>query len=641
MQDTILRLCASTALVGVLSLPANAQQIINLEELTFSANLAETEIRRSGASVSVINREELEASGTNRLQDILTRLPGVSVISEGGVGASANIRLRGADKRYLAIYVDGVRIDDPTGTEVSTDIGKLSLFDVDRIELLRGSQSALYGGSAVAGVINITTRNAEQDGVSQSAFVEGGSYGTAAAGYSLTYRDERWEAALSFAHQTTQGFTAYEGIPGTPSYEPNAEADGHQTTRVSFSSKYQASDILTLGVSGFYQLAKTQYDPWDSVTFQTLPNADAEYRQREAGLRFSAEFDLDATQHTLAASGFVIRRNAEELGVPQGQFDGRRLGLEYTGLAQINTGLSLGWGADLTFETVKTQSIPAGETTRNLGVYAQILWAPTEALDLSASIRADNHSSFGTFYTGRLSGAYQASDAVTIRGAIARGFRAPALDELFGDYPDRQFIGNPNLSPERSDSAEIGIDIRSASGAELSATAFWLNTQNRIGYERCPLNDPFDWSSGCLPGTINSMTNYAGTSRRSGLELSAKLPVTDTLTMSGNYTYTHARNPDNTRMARVPRHTANLALTGQFDDMTSFSISAQHVADRPDDWGMEWKDYTVANAMVRYRVNDQADLYLRIDNIFDRNYQINPGYKTSGRAFYLGVASRF
>ncbi|MCC5966779.1 MAG: TonB-dependent receptor [Natronohydrobacter sp.] len=641
MQDTILRLCASTALMSALALPATAQQIIHLEEITFSANMAETEILRSGASVSVIDRADIEASGATQLTEVLSSLPGVSVISDGGLGASSSFRLRGAENRYVAIYIDGIRVDDPTGTSVSTDIGQISLFDVERLELLSGSQSALYGGSAVAGVINITTRRAEQDGVSQSAFVEGGSHNTIAAGYSMTYRDDRLEAALSLSHRRTKGFTAYEGIPGSATYEPDAAADGYEATRLSFSSTYQATDILTLGVSGFHQISRGEYDPWDDVTFRIQPNDDAEIRWQQSGLRLSGAFDLGTTQHTLAASGFWIKRNVEERGAQVGQFTGRRASLEYSGLAQIGPELSLGWGADLTQESVRSNSIPDGRATRNLGAYGQILWAPADALDLSATARVDRHSTFGTFVTGRLSGAYQFSDSITLRAAVARGFRAPALDELYGQYPEQQFIGNSSLSPERSNSAEVGVDLRVASSARISATVFWLNTENRIGYDACEPVDPANWDFSCVGGTLNTLKNFPGTSRRHGVELSASVPLHDQITLSGNYTYTNARNPDQTRMARVARHTANLAVNGQINEDTRYSLSVQHVAGRPTAWGTDWKDYTVANAAIRYRVTDQADLYLRVENLFNRNYQVNPGYKTSGRAFYFGVASRF
>lgn len=644
MQNTLLRLFASITLCVALAFPTFAQPIINLEEITFSANLAETEIRRSGASVSVLDRADIEASGATQLTEVLSSLPGVSVISDGGLGASSSFRLRGAESRHVAVYIDGIRVDDPTGTSVSTDIGQISLFDVERLELLSGSQSALYGGSAVAGVINITTRRAEQDGVSQSAFVEGGSHSTIAAGYSMAYRDDRLEAALSLSHRRTKGFSAYEGIPGSATYEPDAAADGYEATRLSFSSKYQATDILTLGVSGFHQISRSEYDPWgtdeDGIE-RFMPNDDAEIRWRQSGLRLSGTFDLGTTQHTLAASGFWIKRDVEERGVQVVQFTGRRASLEYSGLAQMGSDLSLGWGADLTQESVRSNSIPDSRATRNLGAYGQILWAPTEALDLSATARVDRHSTFGTFATGRLSGAYQFSDSITLRAAVARGFRAPALDELYGQYPELQFTGNSSLTPERSNSAEVGVDLRFAGSAQVSATVFWLNTENRIEFDRCKPVDPDNWDFSCVGDTLNTLNNFSGTSRRHGVELSASIPVHEQITLSGNYTYTNARKPDQTRIERVARHTANLAVNGQINEDTRYSLSVQHVAGRPTVWGTDWKDYTVANAAIRYRVTNQADLYLRVENLFDRNYQVNPGYKTSGRAFYLGVASRF
>ncbi|ATX65616.1 TonB-dependent receptor plug domain-containing protein [Roseinatronobacter bogoriensis] len=641
MQDTILRLCASTALVGVLALPATAQQIINLEEITFSANLTETEIRRAGASVTVLDRDQIEQSGTSRLSDLLATLPGVSIVTAGGVGAPASIRLRGAGGQYVAVYVDGIRIDDPTGTSVSTDLGQISLQDVDRLELLRGSQSALYGGSAVAGVINISTRRAQEDGLRQSAFIEGGSFNTRAAGYGLTYRDDRLEAALSFSHFRTRGFTAYEGIRGTEAFSPDAAPDGYEATRLSFSGKYQVNDVFTLGWSGFFQHSRSEYDPFDLNTFTFLSDGDAAARWQQGGLRVTGAFDLGDVEHTLGAGVFDIQRTVTQLGERVNRFDGRRYSLDYTGLTQLSPDLALGWGTDFSRETAKSDSIPDGRATSTLGAYGQVLWSPTDALDISANARIDRHSSFGNFVTGRLSMAYQASDAVTLRGAVARGFRAPALDELFGDYPDSEFIGNPELTPERSNSAEIGADYRAASGLALSATVFWLNTQNRIGYDGCELTDPENGDFSCFGDTLNTLNNFSGTSRRRGVELSADVPVTELLSLSANYTYTNARNPDESRISGVARHTANLAVNGQIQDDWRYTLSLQHVAGRPTERETVWEDYTVANAAVRYRVTDATDLYLRVDNLFDRNYQVNPGYKTSGRAFYIGVASRF
>lgn len=622
MQDTILRLCASTALIGALAFPATAQQIINLEEITFSANLIESEILRSGSSVSVVTRDEIESSGAVQIADILQRLPGLSIVRSGGPGASADLRLRGAPQRYVAVYVDGIRIDDPTGTSVQTDFGHLSVHDIDRIEVLRGSQSALYGGSAVAGVINISSRRALEDGLTQSARIEAGSHDTYLGSYSMGFRDDRLEATLSISHQRSRGFTSWEGLPGTPGYSPDAEADGFQSSRVSFATRYQATDTVALGVAVFFQNSRNDYDGFMD------PEADLESRRRQTGLRLSAEFDTGAVQHEVALTGYRIDRDEFSDGAFSNGFEGRRIGLAYQGRVDLSPALTFIWGADTERETSRAQTLLGGsESTRTTGAYLQTLYAPTDTLNLGATVRVDGNSTFGTFMTGRANFAWQVSPAVTLRGAVARGFRAPALDERSGNYPGTfPFVGNPALEPETSVSAEIGADYRLGNGAEFSATLFQLTTDNLITF---------------APGTPSTLENLPGKSKRRGVELAASVPVNDALRLSANYTYTDARNPSGARLTRVPRHDAFLGLDGQVAEDFGYNLGLQYVAGRPDEFGTPFKDYTVANATFRYAINDRADLYLRIDNLFDRNYQEVANYKTSGRAIYLGVASRF
>lgn len=618
-------LASALALSATLAPVAQGQTMgaIDLDEITISATLLPTEVQRSGASVSIIERDEIEASGTTQISDLLARLPGLSVVRTGGVGSATNIRIRGANPRYTAVFADGIRIDDPSLVSTETDFGHLTLDDIDRIEVLRGSQSALYGGSAVAGVVNITTRRATQDGFQQSFFAEGGSYSSAAAGYTLTYRDDRFETAISIAHRRTRGFTAWEGIPGTPGFDPNAEPDGFQSTRLSFSTRYQATDSLTLGMAAFIQRSRNEFDGG----FPVDPNSDFEARWRQTGARFFAEFDTGAVQHTLSLSGYQVTRDQFASGAFTNGFQGRRITLAYQGVAEVAPGVTLVWGADSQQEQSRANNLPGGsERTRTTGAFLQGLWAPTDTLDLGATARIDRNSAFGTFATGRLTAAWQATPGTTLRGAVGRGFRPPAIDERFGDYGT--FVGNPALDPETSLSAEIGLDHAFAGGARVSATLFWLNTDDLI---------TFDFRS---PGP-STVVNLPGTSRRRGLELSGSLPLGDRFTLSGSYTYTDARAPAGTRLTRVPRHDLFVGVDADLASRLRGALGVQHVAGRAVEFGSVFQDYTVINASLRYAVTDRADVYLRIDNLLDRQYQQIPGYATPGRSFQIGVAARF
>ncbi len=627
-------LTPALASVATLAAPPAQAQFVDLGQVTVLATRVATEVQRSGTSVSIVDRSEIEASGATQLSDLLARLPGVSVVRSGGPGTQTGLRIRGASPGYVAVYVDGIRIDDPTGTSVQTDFGHVTLDDIGRIEVLRGTQSALYGGSAVGGVVSITTRRPERDGFSQEAAAEVGSFRSSAARYSLAFRDDRMEASVTLAHRRTDGFTAWEGIPGTPGFSPNAESDGFEANRLSTSFRYRASDTVSFGITGFTQRSRNEYDTSDPVTFQMDPDSDAVTRWRQSGLRFFAELDTGAVRHEVSATGYRIDRELFTDGAFTNSFTGRRTLLAYQGDFEVAPGLTLVWGADTMEERSSADTLPpAGESTRTTGAFAQLLWAPMDALDLGATARLDRNSAFGTFQTGRLTAAWQVTPQTTLRAAVARGFRPPSLDERFGDYGF--FVGNPGLEPETSTSAEIGLDHRFSGGGRANATLFWLDTDNLITYD-----------GSVSPNTLN---NLSGKSRRRGLELTGSLPFNAQFTLTASYTYTDARAASGGRLARVPRHDLALGVDAELAARLRGAVDLRHLAGRPNESdfsvfpaaSVAMPSYTVVNANLRYAVTDHADLYLRVENLFDRQYQEVLGYATPGRSVHVGVAARF
>ena len=614
--------------LGALAAPVMAQGAYDLDAVTFSAYRVPTDLQRSGAAVSLMTRDEIDTLGESQVADLLRRLPGVSVTQSGGPGGTASVRIRGAEPRYSAVYVDGVRVDDPSSPQVQFNFGQLGTADIERIEVLRGSQSALYGGSAVGGVINITTRRPERDGFSQSMSAEAGSYRTLATSYTLAFRDERLEAALTLAHRRTEGFSAWEGpVPGTPGLEP----DGLRASSLSASMRYQASEAFALGLSAGLQRSVSEYD----AGWPTDPNSDYESHRRDRRLRVFAEFDTGTVRHEIFATGYDVLRNEFNAGAPDGTFEGRRLGLGYLGSYELNPGLTLMWGADSTREIATVQGVGPNET-RIDGAFVQGLWAPAPGLDLSGTLRMDRNSGFGSFWSGRLTASWQASDAVTLRGALARGFRAPAINEQLGN-PAWGIAPNPSLRPETSRSLELGADY-AAGPVLLGATIFALDVDNAITYCTA-VADP--WGTPVCPGPVpggfsHHYQNLAGASRRHGLELSGQFDLSPDHRLGAAYTYTDARQPDGSRIGGVPQHDLTLTLDSQWSERLRGALSMQTAAGR-----VGLPSYTVFNASFRYALTPQADLTLRIDNILDRQYQQVAGYATAGRSFYLGVAARF
>lgn len=616
----------TVAALGLMANGATAQQIITLEEVTFSANLTSTELARAGSSVSVVTREELEADGTTQLVDYLAKLPGVTITQNGGPGGSASLRIRGAGPEYVAVYVDGIRVDDPSSPQTSFNFGTLSTADIGRVEVLRGSQSALYGGSAVGGVVNITTLGATEEGFSQSLHVEAGSYNSQLVRYGLAFRDDRFEAALNISHVRTDGFSSHEPFPGAPGLTD----DGHEATRLSLSGRYQLTDTFALGLSGFVQDSESEYDNFGA-------DADNLLQRREYGARVFGEYSLGNSVHEISATLYDLNRESfQPRPVSAGVFEAQRVSFAYKGVTEYSPALTFIYGADTQKETITVRG-QGPDSNRVSGAYGQILWTPRDDLDISATIRADRNSGFGTFYTGRVAAAWQATGALTLRGAVGRGFRAPSINEQLGN-PVFSIAPNPGLAPETSISGEIGADYRFANGAELSATLFQLSTDNAISYcaltvgafgAPCPVAGP--------AGFTNQYQNIAGETRRRGLELAAGVPVTEQHDLSLAYTYTDARDPSGARLARIPYHDLNIALRSDWTDKFGSQIGLQHVGGRSGGLG----DFTVVNASMRYRLTDAADLLFRVENLFDEQYQQISGYGTSDRAFYLGLSSRF
>jgi vitamin B12 transporter len=616
------------ALVSALAVPAQAQEI-ELDEIVVSAFKTAIERIRTGMSVSVVNPSAQIAPA--RAVDSLDRLPGLSVSTQGALGNSARLRIRGADQRYIAVFVDGIRVTDPTSTQTEYDFGTLPSTSIGRIEVLRGSQSALWGGSAVGGVLNIETPRATEDGTAQQSQIEAGRYATRSLSYGLTHKQGALETTLNLSHFVTDGYSAVDG--GT-------EADGSEVNRMSAMLRYEFNGTLALGGALFHQRGLNEFDGLN-VNYVLVDQANSQNRD-ETGARVFAELSLGNTEHVFDLTHYQVGREITD-GSGFNTFDGSRTTFGWQATTEVSDAVTLVYGADTMLEEARYSRLPGGlADTRISGAFGQVLWAVNGQLDIAATARMDRNSGYGDFETGRVSVSYRPDEATTLRGAIATGFRAPSIDELFGDYPAQAFIGNPALAPEESLSYELGVEREFGNGAVVSATLFRLDVENQIAYDACPQVNPNLWNSPCQPNTLNTLENTAGTSVRKGLELAAEMPLGDRTNLGLAYTYTDAKRQSGTRIGLVPRRELTLTLQGDITDRISAAASVKHAADRLNDFATAaMPDYTVFGVSASYQVNDMAEAYLRIENILDEDYQTVPGYGTSGRAAFVGLRAKF
>lgn len=597
---------------------AAAQSTFELGEIVVLPLAVPTERARSGASIDTLDAADLDA-GEFVLGDQMARLAGVALSRQGGAGGNADIQIRGARTRYVAIYVDGILVTDPSvPTTQFDDFGGFTTGSVARVEILKGSQSALYGGTAVGGVIAVSTLGGADlgPGTHQQASVEGGSFGTYGAAYAITRNTER--GSFSFGASTASS----DGISAADENDGNTEADGFDRTRFTAAARFDLTDNVTVGANAFLESGSTEFDefgPADGVApFNEVSLRDA-FGARAfvlyEGAAFDNEFNLTWYQND--------RTSTSDFGTSE--FRGERLQATNVTSFALSAATRLSLGLDYRRETARYSNLTTGvETVDIYGAFAEVAWSPSERLDIIATARIDDHSAFGSFETGRLAFSRRTAGGTTYRGAIATGYRAPSIDELYGDYSAFGFSGNPDLQPETSITAELGIDHSFSGGAEVSATLFWGQIDNLV----------------TLTPDFSTVENVPGTSTRQGLELSGSLPLGDRGEVYGAATFLEARGANGTPLPRVP--TTDLVLGGSVEvtDRVSATANARFVAG-VFDGGDYLPSYTVVNIGASYAISDTTTAYIRVENLLDAQYQTTRGYGTPDRSVFAGLRARF
>lgn len=600
------------ALIAALPVPSFARDF-ELDEIVVSANREAVTKKRTGTTVLVVTEEELAKTAEVSVADYLKKLPGITINSKGGAGAQTGFTLRGASQNYVTVLVDGINVTDPSGPQVAYDFGHMTTSGISRIEVLKGSQSALYGSGAVAGVISITTRKAVEEGTHQTIEAELGSFATRALTYGLTQKTGDLEAAITLSHLKTDGYSSADETAG------NTEADGYESNRLSFNIANTFDNGLKLGASGFVEAANGAYD--EGYPLGDGAVADEVTDRETAGVRVYGEFSTGAVDHMLEVTQFKLARNYDETSFDPDYgttitalgYTGSRLGFGYRGAADLAGG-RLVFGADYSKEGLE-QTGSYGNTTASsnvAGIYAEFDRALSDRLDLSASMRHDENSTYGGFTTGRVALAFRANDSLTLRMQAGTGYRAPSPYELFGPY------GNATLTPETSKTVDFGIEQAFGDKGYLRATAFYLEATDLIGFVGAGYNQ------------------VSGISVRKGVELEAEFAVSDRLEMGAAYTYTDSSQNASSAWAGMAQHLVALNLSYAVTDKLQAGIAVQHAAGRPT-----LPDYTVVNATMAYDLGQDREVYLRIENLFDEQYQLVPGYGTSDRALFVGLRASF
>jgi vitamin B12 transporter len=627
----------ATVLTGSLltALPFAAQADQNIEEVLVSASLLPIAAARSANAITVIDSEQLKNRAAVSVSDLLRDVPGLAVSRSGVQGSQTQIRVRGAEANHLLVLIDGVEANDPSQSD-ELNWGTLTASDIERIEVIRGPQSAMRGSDAMAGVVNIITRSADQP-FSAKVFTEVGSFATHNSGFSAGTKSGDFDARLGVSHLETDG----ENISRTGS-----EKDGFQNTSYNLKAGWTVSDQLRLSFAVRQIEGMNEFDSdGDFDGFVEDQNKVSEYCNSTARVKADYASADGRFQHKLVIAQSE-NNNSTFTDFVMGNVTGSiKDQYQYTGSVfwdESTQRLSL--LAEREEEDYKQRgpigfADPNQDRERDTDSFALEYRADISAnLTLAASGRYDDNSEFDSAETFRVEAVYQLNDNARVRSAYGTAIKNPTFSERFGFYTN--FIGNPNLEPEESTSWELGIDQELLDGSlTVSATLFDAELENEInGF----VSDP--------SGAGFTSANKEGVSQRQGVELSAIGTLSDSLSLNAAYTYTDSVESDGaggyTDEVRRARHTASLNLAWQVMDNLHINTNAQFNGSQTDVFfppspnpseTVTLADYTLLNINANYRASEKLDLYLRLDNLLDDEYEEVYGYQTLGFGASFGL----
>lgn len=609
-----------------------------VEDVVVTANRSAQPIERVGASVTVLTQAAIEARQTPAVVELLAQTPGVSFTRNGGVGTSTGVNIRGAESQHTVVLIDGVKLNDPSSTQGGFNFGNLLIGDTARIEVLRGAQSTLWGSQAIGGVVNIVTAE-PTEALQGSLDAEAGARGTTYFRGGIGGANDRLSWRLAASRYDTDGFSAF--AKGT-------EDDGYTNTGLSGRLNVKVTDAVSLDLRSVWSSGRNDFDAF---------NGDSrEYGKTQelvayAGLNFDL-LDGRFRNRIGYAHTDTDRRNFNpDNKVQTLTFDaeGQNRRWEYQGAFAVTEALNATFGLEHEKSEMKTRSPgdwnpnPAfgrGEAELN-SAYGQVQWTVLDGLTLTGGLRYDDHAQYGDNLLGQVAAAWALNEGDTVvRASWGQGFRAPGLYELYSEY------GNLNLQPEEFDSWEIGVEQRLFDRAVVSATYFNRQADNEIRYNGCstPSTDPL-----CTVNGVGRWGYYRNVQKTEaqGVELVGRVDVTERLNVSANYTWTDAKSAsgatDGKRLTRRPEHMANFAADYAFAFGLKAGVAVRYVGEtfNNDANTVKVDSYTLVDLRASYPINDTLEVYGRIENAFDEDYQTVLNYGAPGRGVFGGVRVRF
>ncbi len=629
-------ICPTTKIIG-------DDGVYQLKDLVISANRNPVLTRKIGSSVTVITRDEIENRRVRFVTDLLRTVPGLAVSQTSNAGSQTQIRIRGNEANHTLVLIDGIEVSD-VGNGTEFNFAHLLTTNIDRIEIIRGPQSALFGSDAIGGVISIITRQESEGKMSGTTSAELGSFHTSSLESSI-HTGGDWYNLSVFGSQ-------YETL-GTNVARRGNEKDGYQNTTLGINGHITPREGLRFEIASRLSESEKEFDQQDfrfptttteGLTFDTDDSTtSSQIYGRISGTLSPLESNW---KHRLGAAITDSDNDSYLNGTFNFGNEGQRKKYDY----QLTYSLDIPRWANSVhnftfayeYEEIRFRNIGPTPTSlqnqRNdldqdsfIGEYQLSLW---DRLSISSGIRHDDNERFDDITTYRLTVAYLIPNYnIKIHGSHGTGSNNPTFTELFGFFPGF-FTGNPALKPEKSRGYDLGIEKKFKDGLITTDIAYF--------------NSDFDDK---IVSTFTTVVNANGESHRQGVELGINAILTDNLSVSGSYTYTDAEDATNQEEVRRSPHSASLGLNYHFfDNRATINISMDYTGDQHDTRFFNFPtpakrvtldDYVLVNVVTTVHLTDNADVFVRIENLLDEDYENVFSFSTPGIGVFGGLRMHY
>ena len=604
-----------------------------LDEVVVTASRIDTKKSQVASSVTVITAEELIKGQYRSVAEALRQVPGVDIVQSGPVGGNVAAFIRGANSEHTLVLLDGIELNNPATTNRAFNLANLTLENVDRIEILRGPQSTLYGSDALGGVINIITKRGAEG---SNGFVssEAGSYESFTQVGGFTYGAQDLDVSAGITRQDVGNISAASARTG------NREHDGYENTSLTGRVAYNASELLDLSISTRYGQSGASLDNSGGAggddPNRRLRNDEfftiAQAKTHPLDDTLSQVFSLSYSNHDLSDNNDPDV--AHPIDLTRSSYSGDLFKMDAHNNWKISEYFSLVLGGQTERERASSEYLSesafgpfednlGGQSARTNALYSEgkVSWHEDASIDLG--LRVDDHSIFGSATTYRIAPAVFVTSSTKLRGTVGNGFKAPSLVQLYSSF------GNSDLEAERSTGWDVGVDQEVwGKDVTVSGSFFHNSFDNLIS---------FNSSTFVLENIARSHTQ--------GFEFSGDWQIVEGLTAKTTYTYTESEDEDTGEsLLRRPRNKGSVTLTYAPTEAFQVYVKWQGYGGRFDNdfsgataTRVRLGGYGLLDIGGSYTLTKSLSLFARLDNVFDKEYETVLGYGNFGAAAFGGV----